>query len=294
MKRLKKTQRDGSLSLRRIGVHTSIAGGVHLSLERAEKLGCNTMQIFSHSPRSWLVRKITEEEIYEFKRLRYLYDIFPIYIHTSYLINLASPNKTVAEKSIELLSKEMVIAEVLGAEYVVLHPGSASDSEEAGTDRIIKGLRKVLNGRGKTRVLLENTAGEKGDLTSRVSQLAHIIHSVDSDKIGGICIDTCHAFQAGYDISNKDGVARLMDEVIREIGMEGLKLIHINDSKRTLGCGVDRHEHIGIGHIGKDGFRTLLSDPMVLNVPVILETPKDTEEDDIRNLKIVRGLMDLT
>ncbi len=284
----------GSQSSRRIGVHTSIAGGIHLSLERARKLGCNTMQIFSHNPRSWLVRKITEEEIQEFKRLRYLYDIFPVYIHTSYLINLASHSKPVAEKSAELLSIEIKIAEVLGAEYVVLHPGSASDSEQAGMERIIRRLRVVLKEKGRTKILLENTAGERGDLTSRVSQLGHIIKSVDSDMIGGICIDTCHAFQAGYDISNKDGVTGLMDEIKREVGREGLKLLHINDSKRTLGYGVDRHEHIGIGHIGMNGFRTLLCDPMVVNVPIILETPKTTEEDDIRNLKAVKGLMDLT
>lgn len=276
--------------LRRIGVHTSIVGGIHLSMERAKKLGCNTVQIFSHSPRSWFVRRIREEEIHEFKRLRSLYDISPVYVHTSYLINLASSNKEVAEKSVEMLSLEMEIADLLGADYVVLHPGTASDSEEEGLRRLIKRLKAVLKGRYRTRLLLENTAGEKGDLTSRINQLAWIINSVDSNLIGGICIDTCHAFQAGYDISNEKGVTEFIEEIKKEIGVEGIKLLHLNDSKKALGSGVDRHEHIGYGSIGRKGFKALLSNKL-LNVPLILETPKKTEEDDIRNLKAVKGLL---
>lgn len=276
--------------LRRIGVHTSIVGGIHLSMERAKKLGCNTVQIFSHSPRSWFVRRIKEEEIHEFKRLRSLYDISPVYVHTSYLINLASSNKEVAEKSVEMLSLEMEIADLLGADYVVLHPGTASDSEEEGLRRLIKRLKAVLKGRYRTRLLLENTAGEKGDLTSRINQLAWIINSVDSNLIGGICIDTCHAFQAGYDISNEKGVTEFIEVIKKEIGVEGIKLLHLNDSKKALGSGVDRHEHIGYGSIGRKGFKALLSNK-ILNVPLILETPKKTEEDDIRNLKAVKGLL---
>lgn len=276
--------------LRRIGVHTSIVGGIHLSMERAKKLGCNTVQIFSHSPRSWFVRRIREKEIQEFKRLRSLYDISPVYVHTSYLINLASSNKEVAEKSVEMLSLEMEIADLLGADYVVLHPGTASDSEEEGLRRLIKRLKAVLKGRYRTRLLLENTAGEKGDLTSRINQLAWIINSVDSNLIGGICIDTCHAFQAGYDISNEKGVTEFIEEIKKEIGVEGIKLLHLNDSKKALGSGVDRHEHIGYGSIGRKGFKALLSNK-ILNVPLILETPKKTEEDDIRNLKALKGLL---
>lgn len=276
--------------LRRIGVHTSIVGGIHLSMERAKKLGCNTVQIFSHSPRSWFVRRIGEGEIQEFKRLRFLYDITPVYVHTSYLINLASSNKEVAEKSVEMLSLEMEIADLLGADYVVLHPGTASDSEEEGLRRLIKRLKAALKGRYRTRLLLENTAGEKGDLTSRINQLAWIINSVDSNLIGGICIDTCHAFQAGYDISNEKGVTEFIEEIKKEIGVEGIKLLHLNDSKKALGSGVDRHEHIGYGSIGRKGFKALLSNK-ILNVPLILETPKKTEEDDIRNLKALKGLL---
>ncbi|MFN3478801.1 MAG: deoxyribonuclease IV [Thermodesulfovibrionales bacterium] len=279
-----------SEGVRRIGVHTSIAGGIYLSIERARRLGCNTVQIFSHSPRSWALRKITKEEIQDFRRLRSLYDISPVYIHTSYLINLASSNKVVAEKSVELLSKEMEIADELGADYLVLHPGSASDSEKAGLERIIKNLKRSLKRNYRSKLLLENTAGERGDLTSRIHQLARIIKSLNNKSIGGICIDTCHAFQGGYDISCDEGVTALIDEIKGEIGLDRLKLLHLNDSKKAFGSGVDRHEHIGKGSIGEKGFETLLNNPFLSNVPVILETPKENDEDDLRNLKVVRRL----
>lgn len=283
-----------SEGVRRIGVHTSIAGGIHLSIERARRLGCNTVQIFSHSPRSWSLRKIPKEEIQDFRRLRSLYNISPVYIHTSYLINLASWKLEVAEKSQDLLIEEMKLADVLGADYVVLHPGSASDSEQEGLKRIIRNLKEALKGRYKAKLLLENTAGERGDLTSRIHQLARIMKSLDSTSIGGICIDTCHAFQAGYDISNKNGVEELIDEIKRETGIDKLKLLHVNDSKRAFGSGVDRHEHIGKGGIGERGFEMLLNNPFLSNVPVILETPKESDEDDLRNLKVVKRLAHLS
>lgn len=282
-----------SEGVRRIGVHTSIAGGIHLSIERARRLGCNTVQIFSHSPRSWVLRKITKKEIQDFSRLRSLYGISPVYIHTSYLINLASYKEEVAKKSRDLLIEEMKLADALGADYVVLHPGSASDSEQEGFERIIRNLKEALKGRYRSKLLLENTAGERGDLTSRIYQLARIIKSLNSTLIGGICIDTCHAFQAGYDISCDEGVTALIDEIKREIGLDRLKLLHLNDSKRAFGSGVDRHEHIGKGSIGEKGFEALLNNPFLLNVPVILETPKESDEDDLRNLKVIRRLAHL-
>lgn len=282
-----------SEGVRRIGVHTSIAGGIHLSIERAKKLGCNTVQIFSHSPRSWSLRKIAKEEIWDFRRLRSLYDISPVYIHTSYLINLASHKEEVAIKSKDLLIEEMKLADALGADYVVLHPGSASDSEHEGFKRIIRNLKEALKGRYRSKLLLENTAGERGDLTSMIRELARIIKSLDSTSIGGICIDTCHAFQAGYDISRKDGIEKLVEEIKNEIGIDKLKLLHLNDSKKAFGSGVDRHEHIGKGSIGEKGFETLLNNPFLSNVPVILETPKENDDDDLRNLKVVRRLAHL-
>jgi len=274
----------------RLGVHTSIAGGLHISIERAKKLGCNTVQIFSHNPRSWSVREIKEEEIKEFKRLRELYNINPVYVHASYLINLASTNKAVSEKSTGLMIKEMEIAEELGADYVVLHPGSASDSEKEGMRRVMRNLEKVLKRDFGTGLLLENTAGERGDITSRIKDIAIILKAFYSSSLAGICIDTCHAFQAGYDITRQEGISEMFDEIEREIGLDRLKLIHMNDSKRGFRSGVDRHEHIGLGKIGLEGFMLLLGHKVISDIPIILETPKESDEDDLRNLATVKRL----
>ncbi len=278
------------MNLRRIGVHTSIAGGIHLSIERAKRLGCNTVQIFTHSPRSWLVRRPAIEEITQFKRLRALYDISPVYIHTSYLINLASQNKDVAEKSVNLLKIEMELADSFEADYVVLHPGSAHDYED-GFNRVIKNMKKALKDKYRAKILIENTAGQRGDLTSTISEIARLIYSIDNSAIGGVCIDTCHAFQAGYEISCESGINKLINELKWLIGIERLKLLHINDSKRPYHSRIDRHEHIGLGAIGKTGFLMLLNDSALINIPIILETPKSSDDDDRRNLKVLRRLL---
>lgn len=278
---------------RRLGVHTSIAGGVHLSLERAHDLGCTTEQIFSHNPRTWKVAAIPAEALHEFKRLRKAYDITPVFVHTSYLINLAAAPGIVRDRSIRLLSQEMALADSLGADYVVLHTGSASgDGERAGRKRAIDALREVSEkAEWNARILLENTAGERGDITSRMSDLAEVMEKVGGDVIDGICIDTCHAFQAGYDLAGEEGLDRLVSEIRAEIGIEKVKLIHLNDSKRSFNARVDRHEHIGEGTIGVEGFKRLLSHPALAAVPIILETPKKSENDDTRNLEAVRRLL---
>lgn len=280
-------------SKRRLGVHTSIAGGIHLSLERAKELGCNTVQIFSHNPRQWLVRQITENPVEEFQKLRRTYDINPVFIHTSYLINLASASTDIFEKSIQLLIQEMDIADILKADYVVLHTGSASeDDERTARKRAIEALRRISKEKLWTaKLLLENTAGERGDISSHISDLAEIINRTDSALIGGICIDTCHAFAAGYDISKETGVSQLVREIETYLEIDKVKLIHLNDSKRGIKSGVDRHEHIGKGHIGKGGLRRFINHPAFKDIPLILETPKKSEEDDPGNLRIVRGLL---
>ena len=281
------------MKTRRLGVHTSIAGGVHLSLERAAKLGCSTMQIFSHNPRQWSVVNIPGEEVSQFKRLRDLYDIGPVFIHSSYLINLCSVDKGVLSKSVQLLLKEMELADALGAEYVILHTGSASqDIGGKARKRAVQALRTVFGHCEWTaRLLLENTAGERGDISSRIIDLAEIIEKSGSASIGGICLDTCHAFQAGYEISSEAGVKDMAEEIKAHIGLDKVKLVHLNDSKRAFNSRVDRHEHIGGGHIGKEGLKYLINHPAFRNVPLILETPRKSEEDDPRNLKVVRGML---
>lgn len=274
-------------------MHTSIAGGVHLSLERARELGCNTVQIFSHSPRTWITHQIPDDTIAKFKELRDGYNISPVFVHTSYLINLASPKKDIRSKSLGLLVREMDLADLLGADYVVIHTGSSSqDGQLAGRRRAIEALREVSERKKwKATLLLENTAGERGDISSRIEDLAEMLECTRSSLIGGICLDTCHAFQAGYDLTRKKGLATLAREIKSLMGFDRLKLIHLNDSKRDFNSGVDRHEHIGQGKIGRRGLKALLHHPAFMNIPLILETPKKTEGDDLRNLQIARALL---
>ncbi len=277
---------------RRLGVHTSIAGGVHLSIERAKELGCNTVQIFSHNPRQWLVRGIPSDSILQFKELQKSYDINPVFIHTSYLINLAASDNGILERSIELLIQEMDIADLLDADYVVLHTGSASqDSEEVGRKRAIEALKRIARKKEwRAKLLLENTAGERGDISSHIKDIAEIIDRTGSPPIGGVVIDTCHAFAAGYDITDEYGLSAFVKEIGTYIGLDNVKLIHLNDSKKGHSSHVDRHEHIGHGGIGREGLRRFINHPAFKNIPLILETPKKSEEDDPRNLKIVRSL----
>lgn len=275
---------------RRLGVHTSIAGGIHLAIERAGDLGCSTMQIFSHNPRQWCVRIIPEDSISKFRELRNAYDINPVFIHTSYLINLAASNTGIMDKSIGLLVKEMNLADSLGADYLVLHTGSSSqDKEDNARRRAVQAL-KTASGEKKwrARLLLENTAGEKGDISSHIRDLADIMYGMDRDLIGGLCIDTCHAFASGYNLTDRDGLSEFVREIETHVGIDAVKLIHLNDSKKDCNSKVDRHEHIGQGRIGKEGLKRFVNHPALKSIPLILETPKKSEDDDIRNLKLVR------
>jgi deoxyribonuclease-4 len=278
--------------VRKIGVHTSIAGGLPASVERARALGCSTFQIFSHNPRGWALAPRAEEEIAAFRRLITESDINPVVIHTSYLINLASADPVLRRRSTGMVIEEMNIADSIGAHYVVLHTGSASGDDPAeARKRAAAGLAEVAGtARWTAGLLLENTAGERGDITSRIREMADIIGHVPAGLIAGICLDTCHAFAAGYDISSQGGITVLAEEIGKYIGKSGLKLIHLNDSKGALSSGLDRHEHIGTGRIGIEGFRRFLCDPFFSRPPLILETPKKTEEDDPRNLQVVREL----
>jgi deoxyribonuclease-4 len=278
---------------RRIGVHVSIAGGIDKGLERAKELGCTTVQMFSHNPRGWRIGIRGAEEIARFRELKHALDISPVFIHTSYLINLASPRQDLSERSAAMVIEELNIADQINAEYVVLHTGSASGDDPASARRrASEALKKIAGeGRWKAGLLLENTAGERGDVTSHVQELAEIIDLVSPGLIAGICLDTCHAFSAGYDISTAEGVDALAGEVGRYCGREMLRLVHLNDSKKPLGSGVDRHEHIGKGTIGKKSIRRFVNHPFFMGIPLVLETPKISEDDDRRNLRTVRAYL---
>ncbi|MGB9714972.1 MAG: deoxyribonuclease IV [Thermodesulfovibrionales bacterium] len=277
----------------KIGVHTSISGGLHRSLERANSLGCNTVQIFTHNPRAWNVKKITEEESSLFRTLRTDLSISPIYIHASYLINLASEDRILQKKSINLLINEMERADTIGADYVIVHLGSSADNNKgASRKRIISALTEISESRfWKAGLIIENTAGEKGDISSQIVDLYEIINCVKETLIRGICIDTCHVFAAGYDIRNDKGIKRLFEEIKYYIGLDKFKVIHLNDSKGDLGSKIDRHEHIGAGRIGIAGLKKFLKHFYFTNAPIILETPKKQETDDIENLIKVRKML---
>ncbi len=278
---------------RRIGVHVSIAGGLDKGLERAGGLGCSTVQLFSHNPRGWGIGRRDPMEIARFRALKKELDIRPVVIHTSYLINLASARPDLLIRSVDMIRAELDIADEIDADFVVLHTGSASgDLPEAARARAVEALKQVADqGRWNAGLLLENTAGERGDITSRIAEIAAIREKAPSGLIAGLCLDTCHAFSAGYDIAAEDGINALAEEIGQYIGREDLRLLHLNDSKKTMGSGVDRHEHIGEGSIGSEGLKKFLQHPFFLDVPLILETPKKSEEDDIRNLANVRLLL---
>jgi len=286
-------EKKGELAITsiRLGVHTSIAGSLHLALERARGLGCNTLQIFSHNPRQWAVSDIPHNKAEEFRSLGASLDIQPVFIHTSYLINLAASDNVILKKSIDLLKRELDLADSLAAEYVVVHTGSDSGGTAVdGRLRACDALNKI-SGSWKTRLLLENTAGEKGDITSRISDLAEIINITGSKLIAGITFDTCHAFAAGYDLRGDENISSLAAEIDKLIGLDRVRLIHLNDAKKGLASHVDRHWHIGEGEIGTEGLAKFINHKAFRGIPLILETPKKDDYDDQRNLAIVRNML---
>ncbi len=278
---------------RRIGVHTSIAGGISLSLQRAHELGCKTIQIFSHNPRTWNLKQIEPVEVVRFKEWRSKFDISPVFIHASYLINIASGNQELRDKSITLLSLELDIADQIGAEYVILHPGSSSgEDKDISLKRAIASLTEVSKiKRWKTKILIENTSGKSGDISSSFNDISKIIASLPEYLIGGICLDTCHAFTAGYDISTEAAIKKTVYELKKYTGLNMIKLIHLNDSKGNAGSGLDRHEHIGLGKIGIKGLETFINHPSFRYIPIILETPKKKPGDDPENIAKVLNMI---
>lgn len=277
----------------RLGFHVSISGGFSLAVQRAHELGCTTMQIFSRNPRGWTVKPLEKDDIAEFKRMRGLWDIGPVFVHTNYLINLASPKPDLYDRSIEQFVIDLERTEHLGAEYLVTHLGSASGQEPGWMiERVADALNMAMKLHDpQATILLENTAGEKGDVGYTFEQVNEVISRLtNTDKIG-ICYDTCHGFAAGYDIRTKQGVDAIAQKIDSTVGLDRLKGMHLNDCLREFDSHVDRHWHIGEGMIGEEGFKFLLNHAAFKDLPKIMETPKETDEDDPRNMKKVRSLV---
>jgi deoxyribonuclease-4 len=277
----------------RIGFHVSISGGFSLSVQRAFELGCTCMQIFSRNPRGWTVKPIDHDDVAAFKKLREQWDIGPVFVHTNYLINLASSRPDLYQKSIEQFVIDLERTETLGAEYLVTHLGSASGKEaEWMIERVSAALNMAMKLHPpKAMILLENTAGEKGDVGYELEQVQEVIARLDHASLVGMCYDTCHGFAAGYDIRSNKDVDALAKKIDSTVGLMRLKGLHLNDCLRDYNSHVDRHWHIGEGKIGLDGFKILLNHPAFRGVPKIMETPKETEEDDPRNMRTIRSLI---
>jgi deoxyribonuclease-4 len=277
-----------------LGVHVSIAGHIYESLGRAAALGCNAMQIFSRDPRQWRKAKLRKEDIEEFRKRRPESGIEKIFVHIPYLINLASPYNILYKGSIRACVQDMIEAQTLGAEYVVTHMGSHKKSgESGGLKRFIQAINKILEKTkdSPVKILLENTSGSGSWLGYNFEQQRSVIDGIEDKSRVGVCFDTCHAFSAGYDLASPGGYGKAIMQLDEIVGLEKVKLVHLNDTRDKLGSRRDRHEHIGKGKIGIKGFKLILNDERLKEAAFILETPKDSDTADKNNLKTVRRLM---
>lgn len=275
----------------RVGTHVSIAGKLSLAVERAQAVGAMTIQIFSRSPRAWAASRLDPDEVARFRDLRLQADLRPLAVHAAYLINLAARDTALYRRSIAALRDELTRAAEVGADFIVVHVGSCPEEDRPnGLNRVVAAVTEALNAMDGITLLLENTAGERGDLGADLDELGEILNRIGASPRLGVCLDTCHAFAAGYDFRTLSGAEAFAAVLARTVGPERLKLLHVNDSKKGLNCRVDRHEHIGQGGIGADGFRALFAQPIIRPVPLILETPKDSPDADPRNLALVRQL----
>ncbi len=278
-----------------LGAHMSIEGGIFNAPLRGKEAGCDVIQIFTKNNNQWKSKALSDKEITAFKENLDKTGIKAVASHDAYLINLASPNKDVYKKSLTAFYDEMNRAEELGLPYLVFHPGAhLGEGEDIGIKRIADSINLLQSKKAKTNLtlLLEATAGQGTNLGYRFEQLADIINLIEQKEKIGACIDTCHIFAAGYDISTKDGYTKTFEEFDKIIGLKRLKLFHLNDSKKGLASRVDRHEHIGKGMLGLNAFKMLLNDKRFQNIPMILETPKEKDmKEDKKNLKILRSLI---
>lgn len=275
----------------RIGVHVSIAGGLPEAVKRATARGCESMQIFSGNPRNWRDWEVSDEEGSAFMRDRLEAGVFPLIVHAPYLVNPASEKKEVRNLSLLSTIKAVKVADRVGASAFVVHAGSAGIApRRAALDWIAAFAHLAIEG-AKPRLgfLLENTAGGGGQVCSTFDELAKIIDLVGRPSRLGVCLDTAHAFAAGYDLSTPSSFEAVLEEFDAKIGLDRLGVVHSNDSKFPLSSNRDRHEHIGEGHIGMEGFRALLNHPKLEKLPLILETP-GSEADDIRNVTLMKTL----
>lgn len=279
----------------KLGAHESISGGLHKALERAQSAGCEVLQLFVKSSRSWHLKPLSGGEISLFKQKVLETGIQPVAVHSCYLINLATPETSLWKRSIETMIVELERCEMLGIPNFIVHPGSHMGmGEKVGLERIAEALGEIQRATSgsKVKILLESTAGQGTALGYRFEHLAWIMENTHYGDSIGICLDTCHIFASGYDIRTEEAYEATMDEFNRIIGFDHLHVLHLNDSKGKIGSRIDRHEHIGKGEVGLEAFRLILSDPRFPeDLPGLLETPKGEDlHEDRENLAILRLL----
>ncbi len=287
--KLKKLFKDAAQTY--LGAHFSIAGGLHKALYTGQSYGCTAVQIFTKNATTWKERELTNDDIQNFRRSVSDTGITRIAAHTSYLINLASPDREKRNKSRIALAEELVRADALGVPFVVHHPGSHMGSGlEKGIDRITAEINEIFRQHPQLtpRLLLETTAGQGTGIGHRFEQLAAIIERIHEQNRVGVCLDTCHIFAAGYDIRSEDTYRKTMAQFRSTIGIERLFFIHLNDSLKGLGSRIDRHAHIGEGAIGSSGFQLIMTDPVLMDIPKVIETHKGSNAEDFDTVNLTR------
>ena len=296
LKLLPPPKQPPKLTAKRIGIHTSTAGGVENAAERAYRLGCNAFQIFSSSPRQWKPYDLARSQCDEMSRLREQYGLKPLVIHANYLVNLGGGNPEFHAKSIAAFRGEVERALALCGEFLVLHPGSfRGTSREEGLRRVALAIEQAVNGldlaAGNLRILIENTAGSEFSLGGNFEQVAELLYLLGGFVPAGACIDTCHTHVAGYDIVSEEGFRETLDQLERTIGLKHVYVWHCNDAKAARGSKLDRHQHIGKGSIGLEPFRRLLNDARLGHAAFIAETPIDDPLDDLMNVNALKTLV---
>ena len=275
-----------------VGCHVSASGSIDKSVDNAVERDCSAFQIFTRSPRSWHAKDLTKEVIDAFKsKLKdSKIDRFATCAHMPYLPNLATPKDDAFEKSVNTLINEVERCAQLGIPYLVTHLVShLGTGEEAGIKKLVEALTKAGQTKNDVMILLENTAGQKNSVGSDFKQLGEIFKQLKPGKKFGVCIDTCHAFVAGYDLRTAEKVKKTFKEFDKHVGIENLKILHLNDARGELGCNLDRHYHLGLGGIGEEGMKSVVKFANKKKIPIILETPIDDDRDDFENVKIAQG-----
>ena len=278
----------------KIGFHAPIKDGLHEALLIAKETGCDAVQLFSRNPRGWMAKPLTRQSINLFKQTRRLTKLSPVLVHTNYLINLAAADETLLTKSIASFREEVQRAILLGIDYVVLHPGSARGSCEAdGIETCARSLKLATKSLklDRVRILLENTAGQGECIGHRFEHLRAIMDLCPKLRLG-ICVDTAHSFTAGYDIREADGLEATLEVIRRTVGLRNVRAVHFNDSRAPYNSRVDRHWHIGEGHIGREALRRFARHPKLAHAAFILETPYDDPRADVKNLEALRSFVE--